>query len=51
MSIGDFIPFFLRQLRLKFRVQKKYGKRNNINTTRIGAGVSLGKNEGGGISC
>ncbi len=47
MSIGDFIPFFLRQLRLKFRVQKKYGKRNNINTTRIGAGVSLGKKWGG----
>ena len=42
MSLHDFIPVFIRQLRLKIKIQKRYGKGNMIYTTKVGDGVSLG---------
>ena len=42
MSIHDFIPIFIRQLILKIKIQKLYGKGNKIYTTRIGRDVTLG---------
>ena len=47
MNISDFIPVFIRQLRLKSKIQKEYGKDNIINTTKIGKNVSLGNGMGG----
>ena len=47
MRIGDFIPMFIRQFRLKYRIEKKYGKNNNINTTQIGSNVQIGGSWGG----
>ena len=47
MSIHDFIPIFIRQLILKIKIQKLYGKGNKIYTTQIGRDVTLGDGLGG----
>lgn len=42
MRVVDFIPTFIRQLLLKYRIEKKYGKGNSINTTLIGHNFQIG---------
>ena len=46
MTIHDFIPVFIRQLRLKREIQRQYGKGNKIYTTQIGKNVRLGTEMG-----
>jgi hypothetical protein len=50
MRISDYVPFFVQQLRLKKRIQKRYGKGNIIHTYKIGKNVTLG-NEREGYIC
>lgn len=47
MRLADFIPVFIRQFRLKYKVEKKYGKKNRIITTQIGSNVKIGGAQGG----
>ena len=48
MSIADYVPYFIQQLRTKKRIAKRFGKGNVIHTHKIGKNVSLG-NELGGV--
>ena len=43
MDIGDFIPCFIKKLRRKQIVQKRFGKGNRIYTTNIHPSAHLGK--------
>ena len=50
MRILDYVPFFVQQLRLKKRIQKKYGKGNIFHTYKIGKNVAIGNERGGYLS-